>query len=127
LNDLISALAPLNKAYGGSYDQGAKQVNVLQPKVSMDSEKDLAPITTPEYQKEMEERIAKAVAKQIKDNKIMDRSTEVVDPNCPYAAYDSDATQQGVEYVQGKPSPQPDMSEYIRKDSIPCYGCTLNH
>lgn len=127
LNDLIAALAPLNKAYGGKYDEAAKQVDVTKTKTDQDSDYDSAPMASPEYQKEMEERIAKAVAKQIKDNKMLGRSTEFVDPNCPYAPYDSDATQQGVEYVQGRPSPQPDMSEYIRKDSIPCWGCSLNH
>jgi Tfp pilus assembly protein PilV len=28
-------------------------------------------------------------------------------------------------YVKSKCPPQPDLSEYVKKDSIPCYGCNL--
>lgn len=37
--------------------------------------------------------------------------------NCPYA--------QGQQSNQPEPVPGIDMSQYIRKDSIPCYGCKL--
>ena len=86
-----------------------------------------APKTTPAFTKEMEDRIAKSVATQVKDSLLADRSTHNVmdDMSCPYASYDSNATAQGKEYSQAKPSPQPDMSEYIRKDSIPCWNCSL--
>lgn len=86
-----------------------------------------APATTTASTKEMEERIAKSVATQIKDNLLAERSTHNVvnDMSCPYASYGSDATAQGSEYTQAKPSPTPDMSEYIRKDSIPCWNCSL--
>ena len=33
--------------------------------------------------------------------------------------------QQGCNIDSVKPTPSVDMSQYIRKDSIPCYGCTL--
>lgn len=36
---------------------------------------------------------------------------------------DSNAMQQGNEYKYNKP----DMSKYIRKDSIPCWGCSLDY
>jgi hypothetical protein len=36
------------------------------------------------------------------------------------------ATRQGVQYVKGAPANNPaDNPEYIRKDSIPCYACSL--
>ena len=35
----------------------------------------------------------------------------------------SNSTQQGNEYTNGKE----DMSKYIKKDSIPCWGCTLDY
>jgi hypothetical protein len=124
VGDLLNALAPINKAYMTSQDN-SKYMTISDKKASYDSDKDKAPITTSDYKKETEDRIAKSVLKQVKDELLMKRSTENVDTHCPYAAYDSDATQQGYEYVQGRPSLQPDMSEYIRKDSIPCWGCSL--
>lgn len=36
---------------------------------------------------------------------------------------DSNAMQQGNEYKRNKP----DMSQYIKKDSIPCWGCSLDY
>lgn len=86
-----------------------------------------APSTTTTSTKEMEDRIAKSVATQIKDSLLAKRSTHSVldDMSCPYASYGSDATAQGSEFTQAKPSPTPDMSEYIRKDSIPCWNCSL--
>ncbi len=88
---------------------------------------DAAPIVSPAFTKEVEERIAKSVATQVKDSLLSKRSTESVlpDGNCPFAPYQSTATAQGQEYVEGTRSPQPDMSEYIRKDSIPCWNCSL--
>jgi hypothetical protein len=77
--------------------------------------------------KEMEERIAKSVATQLKDSLLAKRATQdiVNEMPCPYASLPSDATAQGGEFTQAKPSPTPDMSEYIRKDSIPCWNCSL--
>ena len=48
----------------------------------------------------------------------------------------SEAIQQGNEYSKDKPCPanpdggcpaMPDMSQYIRKDQIPCWNCTLDY
>lgn len=86
-----------------------------------------APETTTSSTKEMEERIAKSVATQLKDSLLVKRATQniIEDTSCPYAAYSSDAVAQGTEFTQAKPHPGPDMSEYIRKDSIPCWNCSL--
>ena len=91
------------------------------------AEADTAPPMTPQSTKEMEERIAKSVATQVKDSLLLQRATTDVTSGmpCPYAPYDSEATAQGQEYNQAKPNPAPDMSEYIRKDSIPCWNCSL--
>jgi hypothetical protein len=94
----------------------------------MESTAAAAPSTTPIATKEMEDRIAKSVATQLKDTLLSQRSTSnpAEDIACPYASYDSTATSQGQEYRQVKPAqPAPDMSEYIRKDSIPCWNCSL--
>ena len=84
--------------------------------------------------KEIEERIAKTVSKQIKDDLMSQRATD--DVHDKYAPCDlTDAEAQGQEYGSAKPSvgpsqptqpsQQPDMSEYIRKDSIPCWNCAV--
>jgi hypothetical protein len=87
-----------------------------------------APETTPGFTKEVENRIAKSVATQVKDMMLSQRSTSngMEDQGCPYAPYESNSTAQGKEYSHVNPTqPAPDMSEYIRKDSIPCWNCTL--
>lgn len=82
--------------------------------------------------KEIEDRIAKAVSKQLKDDVMAQRATDNVYDK--YAPCDfTDAEAQGQEYEMAKPSAvgppqpssQPDMSEYIRKDSIPCWNCSV--
>jgi hypothetical protein len=37
--------------------------------------------------------------------------------------YPSDSVNQGEEYKRGRI----DMSEYIKKDAIPCWGCSLDY
>jgi hypothetical protein len=103
-------------------------VDVTTSKEKKDCRKGTAPTQTPAATKEMEDRIAKSIVTQIKDTLLSKRSTSngMEEANCPYAAYDSNSTAQGREYSQVKPiQPAPDMSEYIRKDSIPCWNCTL--
>lgn len=74
--------------------------------------------------------------KDVQSAKVASRSTEPVEAKTTDA--NSDALQQGSWFRQdqgcpyaasqaaGNPVPYPiDMNDYIRKDSIPCYGCTL--
>jgi hypothetical protein len=90
------------------------------------SEYEEAPEQSTTSTKEMEDRIAKNVATQLKDSLLAKRATQnpMEDISCPYASVDSNAVLQGRELTQAKPS-SPDMSEYIRKDSIPCWNCSL--
>jgi hypothetical protein len=82
--------------------------------------------------KEIEDRIAKSVAKQVKDDLISQRAVDQVYDK--YAPCDlTDAEAQGQDYEKQYPRSsmglrnhqQPDMSEYIRKDSIPCWNCSI--
>ena len=102
-------------------------VDITKDVNRFDSMKGKAPETTPGFTKEVEDRIAKSVATQLKDSLLMKRSTDnaIQDVSCPYAQYQTNAVEQGKEYTQARPSPTPDMSEYIRKDSIPCWNCSL--
>lgn len=89
-------------------------------------EKETPPVTssTESSLKEIEDRIAKTVSKQLKDDLMSQRSTEAVfDKYAPCDLTDSEA--QGQEFDKARPSAQPDMSEYIRKDSIPCWNCSI--
>lgn len=118
--------------------------NVTEPKEVLAAESGSAA-----YMAEIKSTIRDEIKTQLKDVKLgpkddvnkdlAKRSTEPVKPAAAPKA-DSDALQQGswfrsaaaegCPYAQGqKPSEDPvppfDMSQYIRKDQIPCWGCTL--
>ena len=84
-----------------------------------------APTPTPEMTKELEERLAKRISSQLKSELLSKRATEhPVDTK--YAACElspSDAEAQGAEYTEAKPGFN--INDYVRKDSIPCWGCSL--
>jgi hypothetical protein len=119
-NQTDSSGVSLEDIFGGF--RKAIRASTLDQTQPVQEEPDAAPTTSEVSTKEMEERIAKNVATQVKDSLLAQRATQPVDAMpCPYAAYDSNATAQGQEYTQAKP----DMSQYIRKDSIPCWNCSL--
>jgi hypothetical protein len=120
--DLYGAVGGIKEAIKSSTLDSV--TDLTKPNLSLQG---VAPEKSISATKEMEERIAKGVATQLKDSLLIQRATQNVtqDMSCPYASYTSDATAQGAEYTQAKPHPGPDMSEYIRKDSIPCWNCSL--
>jgi hypothetical protein len=95
-------------------------------KASTLDEMESAPELSEQQVKELEDRISNRVARNLKNTLLTKRTSEAVYGGmpCPYAQAASNAVQQGQEFVQEKPS-SPDMSEYIRKDSIPCWNCSL--
>jgi hypothetical protein len=123
-NDLYDAVArrTTRDASGNPVDASG---NSARPSASTSGNS--APVTTPAFTKELEDRIAKSIASQLKDSLLSQRAIDssIQDTSCPYASYQSNAVSQGQEYTHAKPSPTPDMSEYIRKDSIPCWNCSL--
>ncbi len=82
--------------------------------------------------------LMKNIQKLIKNEAIAGRQTTPVAPDASDSCK-SDALQQGKEYTsecKKGPCPAhkdgscpgvPDMSEYIKKDQIPCWGCTLDY
>jgi hypothetical protein len=77
---------------------------------------------------EITDRLAKAVSKQVKDDLMSQYALD--DVHNKYAPCDlTNSEAQGQEYISNQPQPlpsrQPDMSEYIRKDSIPCWNCAV--
>jgi hypothetical protein len=118
--------------------------NVTEPKEVLAAESGSAA-----YMAEIKSTIRDEIKTHLKDIKmgpkddvnkdLANRSTEPVKPVTASKA-DSDALQQGTwfrsaaaegcPYAQGQvstedPVPPFDMSQYIRKDKIPCWGCTL--
>lgn len=125
MNDLFTALTGSSQAIQSSTLAATPPA---PPRSSVNSLFGTAPATTMASTKEMEDRIAKSVATQLKDSLLAKRATETVvdDMACPYSPY-SNAVAQGQDYRQMHPIPSKeiDMSEYIRKDSIPCWNCSL--
>jgi hypothetical protein len=113
--DLFKAVGGVQQALKASKPAELEKIQATAPKQTLASTK------------EMEDRIAKSVATQLKDSLLVERATRSVaeDMSCPYASYQSDSVSQGAEYTQARPHPGPDMSEYVRKDSIPCWNCSL--
>lgn len=89
--------------------------------------------------------LLKDIQKAVRNELLASRNTTAVDDKDDYyKSRDTDSTAQGREYSRGtykqsecdttqKPDenngcpPMPDMSQYIRKDAIPCWGCTLDY
>jgi hypothetical protein len=82
------------------------------------------------------------VQKAVRNELLSHRSTMPILSGETRKSQDTDSTAQGKEYENschkdteyrcpknpdGSCPPIPDMSEYIRKDSIPCYGCSLDY
>ncbi len=118
LGDLFALLGPFKMA-----DASGNTIKAAAPAATKPTEAST---------KEIEDRIAKAVAKQVKDDLISQRAVdEVYDKYAPCDLTDAEA--QGQDYEKQYPRPlmglrnhqQPDMSEYIRKDSIPCWNCSV--
>lgn len=124
LSDLIKALAFANKT--------EKPEDVLDPPVFSPST-NVLPVTVAggTLSSETEKRIAQQVSKNIKDEMLAQRSTTPVIPasgDCPSdGCNESAACSQGSQFSCNSNSTGApfDSSDYIRKDSIPCWGCKL--
>jgi len=85
--------------------------------------------------------LLKNIQKIVRNELLSTRSTEPVIPLGKRSS-ETDSTAQGKEYstscykdtssecqknLDGTCPPLPDMSNYIKKDKIPCWGCTLDY
>lgn len=125
-----------------------KKVELTKPKETpVCSEPEKVEKITPEFQKELEDRLAKNISTQLKDEMAATHQMQcVIDDMTPYAPCNaeisSDGMAQGYEYKNLMPKlfkketnaikkmdvpANPDMSKYVRKDSIPCWGCTIDY
>lgn len=71
--------------------------------------------------KEMRSEIIKDVKKAVRDEMLAKQFSDetVLDDSC----IDSFSAQQGADFMKYIPGKNPD--DYIRKDSVPCYGCSI--
>lgn len=129
LSDLIKALSFSNKT--GSPE------DALRPPIFTPST-NVLPVTVGAgktlLDKETENRLSKNIVSQLKDELLAQRSTtSVSDSNgcssdrCDNAqqSCQSNSCSQGADYLANSPGAPFNSNDYIRKDSIPCYGCTL--
>ncbi len=128
LSDLIKALSFSNKVGSPS--------DIPNPPVFADSTNILpVPVTGGKttLDEETEKRLSKNIATQIKDEVLAQRSTTPVIPasgcsgggNSCSDGCASDSCSQGADYLNNSPGAPFNSNDYIRKDSIPCWGCTL--
>lgn len=133
LSDLIKALSFSNKT-------GSPSDVVKFPASSSSSSVPSVPLTDGKttLDQETENRLSKNIATQIKDELLAQRSTTPVIPasgcspdgngngetKCADSC-ESDSCSQGADYLHSSPGAPFNSNEYIRKDSIPCWGCTL--
>jgi len=128
LSDLFYALrfnGSSKPEYGssGSGSSSNKTYDNLRDDLATMSNKKAAPGMS----EEDKNRLSKDIAKSIKDQILSDRSLQPVIPastdSCANeSACVSDSCSQGADYMSGAPF---NANDYIKKDSIPCYGCTL--
>lgn len=133
LADLIKALSFSNKT--GSTD------DVLKPPVFTSSTNVLPVAVGGEktvLDKETENRLSKNIASQIRDEMLAQRATTPLSDGCGSgsgscvspsdscgSASASDSCSQGSDYLANSPGAPFNSNDYIRKDSIPCWGCKL--
>lgn len=123
LTDLYGLLGPFRMDASGNpiktetKDANASSIKAAAPAAVAQSNISLNEIT---------DRISKSVAKQVKDDLAAQHSMdEVYDKYAPCDLTDAEAQGQEYEKVKPRPSDKPDMSQYIRKDSIPCWNCSV--
>jgi hypothetical protein len=86
--------------------------------------------------------LLKDIQKLVKNEVLAHRGTTPVMNGVTHKIKDTDSTAQGKEYEEschkdtdyrcpknpdGSCPPVPDMSDYIKKDAIPCWGCALDY
>ena len=86
--------------------------------------------------------LLKDIQKLVKNEVLSNRGTTPVMNGITHKIKDTDSTAQGKEYEEtchkdtdyrcpknpdGSCPPVPDMSDYIKKDAIPCWGCALDY
>ena len=128
LSDLFYALrfnGSSTPAYGSSGNGSSS--NKTYDNLRDDLSKMSSTNTKNTMSEEDKNRLSKDITKSIKDQLLSDRSLQPVIPastdSCANdSACVSDSCSQGADYMSGAPF---NANDYIKKDSIPCYGCSV--
>ena len=123
---VAASVAPTTSSQGAAFSVQDILAAVSAPRYTDQvSQPSVAPPPSAASTKEMEERLAKKITSQIKSELLSQRSTEHPLDNkyAPCELSPSDAEAQGAEYTEAKPGFN--INEYVRKDSIPCWACSL--
>lgn len=133
-NNVSTIASKIAKAVNGSSNATGLENDSAKAKTIQDSAPAPVKGVSNEFSLEMENRIAKNIVTQVKDALLMSRSLDNTSYSSCGGSDDSVSSQQGQDYISanpaqkynhGAPSASPDMSKYIKKDSIPCWNCTL--
>ena len=119
-NIKVGSLWPAIGPIGSSASAAAPSTTDQTTTVPNSTPATVAPV---ELSDETEKRIVKDIMTQLKDKLMIDRTLDnPQDSSYSNGSYDnsSTCTEQGSEWKRRKP----DMSKYIRKDSIPCWNCS---
>jgi hypothetical protein len=116
MGSMLSAIGPIRSSASAKGHETTDQTSTVPDSTP-------SQITEVSLTEETENRLVSSIMKQIKDQRLVDRSLDMPHdssfseekPECS-----STFTEQGSEWKDAKP----DMSKYIRKDSIPCWNCS---
>ena len=116
MGSMLSAIGPIRSASAAGGSETTDQITIVP---------NSTPATAPvhDISEETEKRLVNSIMKQIKDKNLLDRSLDNPQDSSysnTHNNYSSTSTEQGSEWKHTKP----DMSKYIRKDSIPCWNCS---
>jgi hypothetical protein len=133
VDDLVAAFGPLSNEINASKDKNPKLAaspivsNMTTSKVKPVTESAAAPVASQvNLSDETINRLSKSLASQINQKKYQKQTMYNPQEDMEFATCEeSDANEQGIEHTESRPHPGFDKNEYIRKDSIPCWGCTL--
>jgi hypothetical protein len=133
------SLADLIKALSFSNKTGSPE-DALNPPI-FTSSTNVLPVAVGEgktiLDKETENRLSKNIVTQLKDELLAQRATTNVSDGCSSGSGSgsgscaspsdscSDSCSQGSDYLANSPGAPFNSNDYIRKDSIPCWGCKL--
>jgi hypothetical protein len=156
-NDLGSAMntvsadasSAMNTVTGNTATVAPTPVNpVMNASASMPTRNDVVPevsISGSGYDamnRQERAELLKDIQKLVKNEVLANRGTTPVMNGVTNKIKDTDSTAQGKEYEEnchkdtdyrcpknpdGSCPPVPDMSDYIKKDAIPCWGCSLDY
>lgn len=122
LKDLISVLTQSNLNVAPASAVAAPTVTTPQP-IKQQNEP-----TLDTYYQSLKPLIQKDVAQAVQQQ--FERSTVL--PKAPTYNQVTPSVAQGAMWPKPRPppgcgKPEPDMNDYVRKDSIPCWGCSLDY